>query len=141
MNTGEKTIKREANLSTLWIFVTLNYLYCDVVAFFDAGMLRQIMTGSVGGIQFTQSFLLGSSILMEIPIAMVLLSRILKQRINRRVNISAGAIMTLVQFSSLFVGSAPTAYYIFFSVIEIACTSFVVWYAWKWKFSDREEWA
>jgi len=81
----------------------------------------------------TQGFLLGASILMEIPISMVLLSRILNYGINRWANIIAGMIMTAVQFSSLFFGSSPTNYYIFFSIVEIASTSLIVLYAWRWK--------
>ena len=63
---------------------------------------------------------------------MVLLSRVLKYGANRWANIIAGTIMTLVQISSLFFGTAPTTYYMFFSVIEVVCTAFIVWYAWKW---------
>lgn len=122
----------KVKLSTLWIFVTLNYIYCDVVTLFDPGVLKELMTGNVGGIQFTQGFLLGAAVLVEIPIAMVLLSRVLKYRANRWANIIAGAIMTVVQFSSLFFGSSPTSYYIFFSIIEIASTSLIAWYAWNW---------
>jgi len=98
----------------------------------DASLLNQFITGTVGGIEVSQGFLLGASILMEIPIAMILLSRILEYSANRWANIIAGFIMTVVQLSSLFFGSAPTTYYIFFSIIEIACTSFIIWYAWKW---------
>jgi hypothetical protein len=29
-------------------------------------------------------------------------------------------------------GKLPALYYIFFAVIEIATTSLIVWYAWKW---------
>ena len=124
---------RKALLSTLWIFVTLNYLYCDLLGLMDTGSLKQILTGTlVNGIQISQGFLLGSSILMEIPIAMVLLSWILKYGQNRWFNLIAGAIMTLVQIMSLFLG-APTIYYVFFSVIEIACTAFIVYYAWTWR--------
>lgn len=32
---------------------------------------------------------------------------------------------------TLFV-AVPTIYYVFFSAIEIVCTSMIVWYAWKW---------
>ena len=134
MNTSRKTAEMKdikAILSTLWIFATLNYLYCDVLGFFDPATLQALITGSAGNIQLTPGFLLGAAILMEIPISMVLLSRVLKYRANRRANIIAGTIMTLVQISSLFLGTAPTNYYIFFSVIEIACTAFIVWYAWK----------
>ena len=126
-----------SRLSTLWIFVMFNYLYCDVVALMDPGLLKQFLVGNVGGMQINQGFLLGAAILMEIPISMVLLSRLLKYGANRWANIIAGVIMTAVQFSSLFFGSSPTIYYIFFSVIEIGCTALIVWYAWKWADPDR----
>lgn len=133
--TGMEDIK--VRLSVLWVFVMFNYLYCDVVALMDPELLKQFMTGDVGGMQINQGFLLGAAILMEIPISMVVLSRILKYGANRWANIIAGAIMTAVQFSSLFVGTSPTAYYIFFSIVEITCTALIVWYAWKWASSER----
>ena len=122
----------KAKLSTLWLFAVLNYLYCDVAGLMDANLLKQYLTGTVNGLEMTQVSLLGAGILIEIPIAMVLLSRILKYRAGRWANIIAGTIMTAVQLVTLFVGT-PTVYYIFFSAIEIACTSLIVWYAWKWR--------
>jgi len=119
-------------LSALWIFVLFNYLYCDVLSLMDPDYLRQYLAGNVGGVQLTSGFLLAASILMEIPIAMILLSRVLEYRANRRANIIAGTFMTVVQFSTLFFGTSPTNYYVFFSIIEIACTAFIVQYAWKW---------
>jgi MFS family permease len=126
MNSIKKTTgmkDKKGMLSTLWLFATLNYLYCDVVTLMDPV--------KHGSIQLTQGFLLGAAILVEIPIAMVLLSRILKYRANRWANIIAGIIMTAVQTLTLFV-AVPTLYYVFFSAIEIACTAFIVWYAWRW---------
>lgn len=122
-------------LSTLWIFVMFNYLYCDIVGLMDSGLLKQYLTGNIDGLHVTQGFLLGGSVLMEIPTAMILVSRVMKHRANRLANIIAGAVMTVVQASSLLLGS-PTSYYLFFSVIEIACTSLIVWYAWKWRVSQ-----
>jgi len=135
MNSTNKTTETKdikAILSTLWIFATLNYLYCDILGFFDVETLKSVLEGHAGSIQITPSFLLGASILMEIPISLVLLSRVLNYKANRWANIIAGTIMTVVQVSSLFVGTVPATYYLFFSVIEIACTAFIVWYAWKW---------
>jgi len=123
-------------LSTLWIFATLNYLYCDVLGLMDHNILGQILKGSVDGVEMSENFLLGASFLMEIPIAMVLVSRIVKYRINRIANVIAGTIMTLVQIGSLLIGTT-TIYYRFFSAIEIATTVFVVWFAWKWKESEE----
>jgi hypothetical protein len=121
----------KSRLSTLWLFATLNYLYCDVVTLMDPALLKQFMAGSVAGVSVSQGFLLGAAALVEIPISMVLLSRVLKYRANRWANIGAGVTMTTVQLLSLVVKS-PALYYVFFSVIEIASTSVVVWYAWRW---------
>jgi Family of unknown function (DUF6326) len=123
-------------LSTLWIFVTLNFLYCDVLGLTDHVELRQYLTGTVNGIEMTQGFILGAGILMEIPIAMVFLARVLSYRSNRRANVVAGAVMGVVQIGTLFVGST-TAYYVFFSAIEIAALAFVAWYAWTWTDTHR----
>lgn len=122
-------------LSTIWIFATLNYLYCDLLGLMDTESLRQYIEGSINGITITPEFLLGAAVLVEIPMAMVLLSRILKYRLNRWTNVIAGLIMTVVQIGTLFVGKS-TGYYIFCSVLEIAATASIVWIAWNWK-QDR----
>ena len=96
---------------------------------------RQYLTGNVNGIHMTQGFLLGGGILVEIPIAMVLLSRGLRYRANRWANIVAGSVMTAVQFSTLVL-TPPRAYYVFFSILEIGCTALIVWYAWTWPHSE-----
>ena len=126
----------KSKLSTLWIFATLNYLYCDVVILMDPGLLKQYIAGNLGGIQISQGFLLGAAVLVEIPISMVLLSRILKYRANRWANVVAGIVMTVVQLLSLLV-KTPALYYLFFSVIEIACTAVIVWFAWRWSADER----
>jgi hypothetical protein len=112
----------KVRLSTLWVFMLFNYLYCDVLTGFDPTVPRDL----------NRDALLAASFLMEIPIAMVLLSRMLRYRPNRWSNIIAGAFMAVVQVSTLFVGSGPTAYYVFFSAVEIACLLFIVWTAWRW---------
>jgi len=126
-----------ARLSLLWVFAILNYLYCDLLGLMDPDSLKQYLAGNIGGIQITQSFLLSAALLMEIPIAMVLLSSVLPHRTSRWANIIAGTVMTLVQIGSLFMGSGLTVFYAFFSAVEIACTAFIVWYAWRWHISQN----
>jgi Family of unknown function (DUF6326) len=111
----------KVRLSTLWVFVLFNFLYADVMGLFDPRLSSQL----------TQEALLAASFLMEIPIAMVLLSRLLKDRPNRWANVMAGAFMATVQVSTLFIGG-PTLYYVFFSAVEIPCLLFIVWTAWRW---------
>ncbi|MCE1254335.1 MAG: DUF6326 family protein, partial [Anaerolineae bacterium] len=76
---GDKQIK----FAAMWIFVMFNYLYCDLMGLMDPVLLNQFITGRVGGIEFTPVFLLGAAILMEIPMAMILLSILLEFKINR----------------------------------------------------------
>ena len=61
-------------LSVLWLFATLNYIYADV--FFCIDVLGS-KKGSIGVIHFSPGAWVGIAILMEIPMAMILLSRIL----------------------------------------------------------------
>jgi hypothetical protein len=93
----EMKLDMKSKLSTLWIFVALNYLYCDVVSLMDPELLPLYLRGNVNGLELTPGFLLGAGILVEIFIAMVLLSRVLPYRTNRWANIAAGTIMTAVQ--------------------------------------------
>ncbi len=141
MNTDiiSKTTKdRKIILSTLWIFVMLNYLYCDVLGFMDPELLNQYITGTVNGLVINEEFLLAIAVLLEIPIAMVLLSRILNYQANRWSNIIAGAIKTIIMIVTMFVGT-PSYYYLFFGIIEIATTSFIVYYAWTWTNPEVEK--
>ena len=119
-------------LSLLWIFALLNYLYADVLALFA-------FVGSSTAPHLPQWALLGSAVLMEIPIAMILACRLLPFRANRLANIIAAGIMTLVNGLLTFVvppvtNTWPPAYpeYLFFATIETACTVGIIWQAWTW---------
>ena len=127
MNTIKQTAGMQdvkVKLSTLWLFAMLTYTYGDVVTLMDPV--------KHGTMELTEGFLLVGSIIMMIPISMVLLSRFLNYRANRWASIIAGAFMTVFLALTLFV-AVPTTYYVFFSVIEIATTAFIVGYAWKWR--------
>ena len=122
----------KVKLSTLWIFAMFNYIYADVIGLMKAENLQAFLTGMVGSTQITDEFLLCAAVLMETAIAMVLLSRVLRYRANRWANIVVGILHTVSVSASMFVGSGPGLYYLFFGTIEIICTAYIVWSAWKW---------
>ena len=126
---GKDYIK--VKLSLLWLFVLLNYIYADIMTLMDSSVLNEMITGKVGGLQITQTFLFVGAILMEIPIAMFILSLILNYKINRLANIFAGTLKTLAILGTFSVG-VPTLYYTFFAIIEILTTSYIVYIAFKW---------
>jgi Sec-independent protein secretion pathway component TatC len=117
----------KVRLSTLWIFVMFNMVFADIVGFMNPGVLEDIMTGNVG-IEITQGLLLVFAILLEIPIAMIVLSRVLKYSLNRWANIIAAVITILFVIG----GGSTSPSYIFFATIEVLCMLLIIWYAWTW---------
>lgn len=122
---------RKVQLSSLWIFVTFNYLYCDLIGLMDASLLRQYLTGKIEGLEINERFLLYAAILIEIPISMVLLSRVLPDKPNAWANIFAAFIKAVVMIVTLFMGK-PTEYYWFFACIEILTTIVIFVLAVRW---------
>jgi hypothetical protein len=120
-------------LPVLWVFMMFNYLYCDVLSLFDPAVIKDVVAGHVtgGSVDFTPEFLLASAVLMEIPMAMILLSRVLGQRSARWANVAAAGFMALVQIGSLAVGT-PTSYYLFFSAIEVGTLAVIAVLALRW---------
>lgn len=126
MNTSKKTTGMEdmkVRLSTLWVFVMFNMVFADIVGFLNPGVLEEMIA-----MRPAQGLLLVFSMLLEIPITMIVLSRLLKYRANRWANIIAGVITILWVIG----GGNTSVSYIFFATIEVACMLLIVWYAWKW---------
>ena len=120
-------------LSRLWVFLSLNYILCDLLTGMEASVIKGFIEGNIGGIPVTAGFLLFAGISLEIPILMVVLSSILPYKANRIMNISAGILMVIYQLGSFFVGSDLTLHYVFFSVIEILGNAAVIVLALRWK--------
>ena len=120
-------------LSLLWIFALLNYLYADVVALFA-------IAGTGNSFEPLPPWALtASAVLMEIPIAMIVASRLLSFKANRLANIIAGTLLTLINGFLTFVApllgwGRPPAFpeYLFFATIETLATSVIIWQAWTW---------
>lgn len=136
MNTIIKTAKKNTKiiLILLWVFYSLNFIYCDVLSSLEPGVLAEHMSGYTGGgtVKITDGFLLGTAAMFEIPFLMIVLSWVLKYRANRWANIIAGTIFVVAQIGSLFLGT-PSPVYIFYTTIEVAGLLLIVWNAWKWR--------
>ena len=130
--------QKQILFSTLWIFLILNYLYCDVLNLMSAEMLNALLTGTVGGMEMDEPTLLAAGIIMEIPIAMVLISRLANYKFNRISNIIAGILKTIIMIGTLLMGW-PSLHYMFFATIEIATSIFIAYHAWQWKNNETME--
>ncbi len=121
-------------LSLLWLFALLNYLYADCTALFAIVGSPNLSEAP----HFSSWVLLVSSIFMEIPIAMIVASRLLPFKANRLANIVAGAVVTLINAGLTYIpplfGARTPALpaYLFFATIETLATSYIIWQAWTW---------
>ena len=132
-----QTLSQEAlksRLSTLWTFVLINMLFADIFSFMVPGALQKMATGVVDGVALTPGFLLIAALLTEIPMAMIILSRLLSYRANRWANM-LGGVFTILWVVGL--GSA-TPHYIFIASVEVLCSGCIVWLAWRWRAPESQ---
>lgn len=110
-----------ALLSTLWIVVLINILSADIFSFMLGGAGEEMVS-------VTPWIMLAFALVHEIPIAMIILSRILRRSINCTTNFIAAGVTALY----IIAGGSATPHYIFFALMELICLVFVVIYARKW---------
>lgn len=118
-------------VSTLWIVVMFNMIFADILTFEVPGFMQQLWAGELG-VQITPVVLLGFAILLEIPIAMIFLSRILNGGASRWANTVAAVI------TAAFVVGGGTAYVhaLFFAAVEVASLALIVWSVWTRRGSE-----
>jgi hypothetical protein len=118
-------------ISTLWIVVMFTMVFADILGMMMPGVIQAMSAGNVG-VPVTQELLLVFAILLEIPIAMIFLSRVLKAGANRWANTVAAIVTTA------FVVGGGSAYlhYFFFATVEIACMALIVWLVWSRRSSE-----
>jgi predicted anti-sigma-YlaC factor YlaD len=130
MITSRKTTGRidtKVLLSTLWIVVMLNMLKADILSLYIPGTADEV--ARTAGETPIPLLMLGGAIMMEISIAMIILSRVLKYRVNRWANI----ITSFITIAFVVGGGSSYPHYLFIATIEMVCLLVIIWNAWKWR--------
>jgi hypothetical protein len=133
----DRKVNVKVKLALLWVALMFLYLYNDIFSMYQPGHVADLIDGHMEGVQFTQTLLIGAAVLMAIPSFMVLLTIILKARINRIVNIIVGIFHILVLLGTQFVGEGETWFYWrFYELLEALFLIVIIWTAWKWPTSE-----
>jgi hypothetical protein len=127
--TRSKKTDTKVLLSTLWIVVMINMLIADILALYIPGSAEELMNTSASAGTPIPLLMLGAAIMMEISIAMIILSRVLKSGVNRWVNI----IVSFITIAFVVGGGASYPHYIFVATVEVICLLLIIWIAWKWR--------
>ena len=124
-----ETIKTRTLLSTLWVVLMLNMIYVDVLTQNIPGSHEEML--AFAGETPIPLLMLFAAIMIEIPILMVLLSRILNWGINRWVNIVAGILMIVFVVGPEIGNPAVNPHYLFMGAIEVLCMLAVIIVSWR----------
>ena len=97
-------LDKRAKLSSLWVFVFLNFIFRDLHEFGRAGFLEEMMTGVVNGVQITDGLLLIGGIMIAVPLLIIPLTQFLGFTANRLANLVMGVLQIV---SVIGVNRAP----------------------------------
>lgn len=132
MNTSTTPAKKfdtQVLLSTLWIVVMINMLKADILSLYIPGATDELARTSASTGTPIPQLMLGGAIMMEISIAMIILSRVLKYSVNRWVNI----IVSIITIAFVVGGGVSYPHYIFIAVVEVICLLLIIGFAWMWR--------
>jgi hypothetical protein len=111
----------------------INMLKADILSLFIPGAADELARTSASTGTPIPLLMLGGAIMMEISIVMIVLSRVLKYKVNRWANI----ITSIITIVFVVGGGASYPHYIFVATVEVICLLSIIWFAWKW--TNHEE--
>ena len=117
-------------LSALWISVMFCFIYADYFELYVPDKLPEMLDGEMALGDVSQGMLVGTSILMVVPILMIVLSLGLPATTSRVLNIVVGIVYAAIML--LIVSGGPWAFFVLFATVEILLLGAVVWNAWCW---------
>ena len=127
-----KKLDTKILLSTLWIVVMINILKADILSLNIPGAAEELARTSISaGASIPQLMLIGA-IMGQLGNVMIILSRVLRHRINRRVNIVVGTIT----IAYIWGGMASYPHYVFIASVETICLLLIIGFAWTWRNSE-----
>ena len=130
--TGRANAKLDVRgkLSSLWIFVLINMLFRDMHEFARVGFLEGILEANANGTQASDGMLLIAGIVLELAIAMIILSRFFNVRLARLTNLVVASIFIL---ATIGFNLAPDLDDLFFAGMELIGLVAIIVIAWRWK--------
>jgi hypothetical protein len=119
-------------LAALWTAMLFVFAYVDIFGFFRADVLRSALDGTVASldVDVNQVFLLATLGYVLVPALMVVLSLLLKPRVNRRSNITISVVYIVTIIVSCI--GETWAYYLVGSAVEVLLLAAIARTAWRW---------
>ncbi len=119
-------------LSALWIAMLFVFAYVDIFGFYRADILDAALDGKVATtpLAVNQVFLTAALIYILLPSVMVVLSLVLRPRVNRMTNVVVSVLYSLTIVYSC--RGETWVYYLLGSAVEVVLLLAIARTAWKW---------
>lgn len=131
-NTSNKSmIDVRLKISALWIVYMFIYIYTDYYKMYIPGKINEMNSGFYDEIQITQLTLLTFSAITIIPALMIFLTLIIKENVNRWLNIIIGLLHIGVGIVAIIDFTWP--FWIFYNSLLICVATLIVANAWRWQ--------
>ena len=123
-------------LAVFWLFIAVAMLANTVLYLIVPGVIDEIRTGEIVGMQAGAELILGMAIMYYwLPLFMTVLSLTLKDTENRWLNILLGSFYAAFILFELTMNVTTVAYpyAILMDVSVLAVAALIACHAWKWK--------
>ncbi len=119
-------------LSALWITMLFVFVYVDIFGLYRSDVLKAALDGKMATTNFAvnQTFLIYTLAYILLPTLMVVLSLLLKARLNRTINIAVSLLYAVTVAVSCI--GETWGYYIAGSVVEVIVLAVIARTAWTW---------
>ena len=124
-------IKPRPLISTLWIFILFNMILRDLHEFPTEGYIEEMMS-----LKLSEEVMLFYAFIVEIPILMIILSRILNDQANKWTNLIAVMVSSLGILYTIPSGDMDD---LFFAIINLGALVIIVLTAWKLPYLDKAQ--
>jgi hypothetical protein len=132
----QRHVPVQVKLAAAWASFMLLYVYVDILSFYMPGVIDDIQAGKVWTFEITQTWAVGSLLLMAIPILMVVLSTALPARANRVTNLVVASVYVVVSAGNA-VGESWTYFFGLAVALEVIVLAFIIRSAWTWPRTPR----
>lgn len=123
------TVNVRAKRSALWASMLFVFAYVDLFSLYRPDVRADLEAGEIAGFTVNQAFLVGTTAYVVVPSLMVVLSLVLRPRVDRIVNVALGAVYALTVVAGAI---GEWGYYVLGSAVEVALLAAIVYYAWTW---------
>lgn len=119
-------------LSALWVTMLLVFAYVDILGFFRADVLESGLDGTVvsTALAVDQVFLTACLAYILVPSLMVVLSLVLRPRVNRVANVAVSLLYAVSIVVSCL--GETWVYYLIGSAVEVVLLAAIARAAWTW---------